>query len=115
MIIRVMGFVFIVLLAYYMFSKAGPAIETLRAAEISELLKKTNEFDGQRVTVTGTVLRGASILGLGGFTIEQNGAEIFVVTSRGTPELRSQVTVSGTFKQAIAVDGLRVAVIFEKK
>lgn len=115
MIIRVLAFIIIVTISYWAFSKAGPAIDALGTAEIKTLITKANEFDGKRVRVRGNMKGGAAILGVGGYKLEQDGAQVIIVTSRGTPELGSQVTVEGIFKQLVAVDGVQAAVIFEKK
>lgn len=115
MIVRVIIFLAIAMFAYLFFSKAGSVIDTLRTTEINVLLKKPKEFDGQRVQVTGTVLRGVAVLGLGGFVLGQDGAEIVVLTTRGSPEIGATVTVEGVFKQGFAIDGLQVGVVFEKK
>ena len=105
------GLFAIVVILYAVFWRGNPAIETLMPLEISTLLKRANEFDGQRVTVGGTVLDSAAVMGLGGFRLRQGDAEVLVLTSHGIPETRSEVRVSGTFKQAFVLNGLQYAVI----
>jgi hypothetical protein len=40
---------------------------------------------------------------------------LFVVTMRGIPEPGRQVTVSGTFKQALVLDELQYALLIERR
>jgi hypothetical protein len=105
------GLFAILIILYAVVWRGKPAIETLTPLEISTLLKRANEFDGQRVTVGGIVLDSAAVMGLGGFRLRQGDAEVLVLTSRGIPESRSEVRVSGTFKQAFVLNGVQYAVI----
>lgn len=99
---------------YVMFLHGNPTIEALTATDIATVLSKANAFDGKRVTVSGTVLDSAAIMGLGGYRLKQGDAEVLVVSGHGIPETGRQVTISGTFKQAFAFNSLQYAVILEK-
>ena len=52
---------------------------------------------------------------LGGFVIRQGEADLLVVTARGMPEIGTQVTVKGVFRQALALAGTNYAVVVEQK
>ena len=108
------GLFILLAVVYAAFFRGNSAIDALTATDIATVLSKANAFDGKRVTVSGTVLDSAAIMGLGGYRLKQGDAEVFVVSSHGIPETGSRVTVSGTFKQAFAFNNLQYAVILEK-
>jgi hypothetical protein len=85
------------------------------ATEVSQLLANPGEFDGRFVTVKGTVQESAAVMGVGGYRLRQGPSEIYILSSHGIPSTGTQVTVSGTFKQALALGGLQYAVIVERK
>ncbi|MCK1471314.1 MULTISPECIES: hypothetical protein [unclassified Bradyrhizobium] len=115
MIKHIVAFIAIAVIAYLMLWQSKPAIDALTATEISTLLAEPHQYDGRQVTVRGTVVRSAAILGFGGYTLEQGGAELFVATTRGIPEPGRQITVSGTFKQAFVLNDLQYAALLEKR
>lgn len=82
--------------------------------EIVELNRRSHEFDGRRVTVSGTVIYSAAIMGVGGYFLRQGSAEILIVGAGGMPQAGSKIVVSGTFKQALAVNGVQYAMILQK-
>src|SRR5258708_3336173 len=94
---------FLLVAGFVLLRLGGPAIDGLIAVDISQLLKEPNKFDGRPVTVRGIVVGSAGVLGVGGFRLKQGAAEIFVISAHGTPITGSDVTVSGTFKQALTV------------
>lgn len=99
---------------YAVFLRDKPAIDARTATDIATVLKKPNAYDGRPVTVRGTVLASAAILGVGGYRLGQGDAEVLVLGRHGIPEIGTQVTVSGMFKQAVALNDMQYAVILEK-
>jgi hypothetical protein len=110
----IIGLLVIGVVAYAGLWQGKPAIEALTTVEIPTLLKRAHEYDGQRVTVAGTVSHSAAIMGVGGYRLRQGDAEVLVLSAHGIPETGSEVHVRGTFKQAFALNGLQYAVILEK-
>jgi hypothetical protein len=114
------GWVFAVLLAglvglsYYALLDNSGFFEGLTTTDLSDILKRPKEFDGRDVTVWGTVVRSVGLFGVGGYLLKQGDAEIYVVSSHGVPTPGTQITVSGSFKQAFAVGGYQYAVIIER-
>lgn len=108
------GLLILLVAIYAVFLRGNQTIDALTATDIATVLTKANTFDGKRVTVSGTVLDSAAIMGLGGYRLKQGDAELFVISSHGIPETGNRVTVSGTFKQAFAFNNLQYAVVLEK-
>ena len=108
------GLFIVLAVIYVVVLRGNPTIDALTATDIATVLSKANAFDGKRVTVSGTVLDSAAIMGFGGYRLKEGNSEVFVVSSHGIPETGSRVTVSGVFKQAFAFNNLQYAVIVEK-
>jgi hypothetical protein len=101
-------------IGYFSLKGGGALIDSVTATEVSQLLKQPKDFDGRRVTVRGVVVHSAGIMGVGGYRLEQGGAEVYVISSHGIPQPGIEVTVTGTFKQAFAIGTFQYAVILEK-
>lgn len=113
--IRIVSLILMIaVLCYGIFRESKPVIDALSMTEMTKLLKQPKEYDGQQVTVSGTVLDSAAIFGIGGYRLKQGDSELLVITRRGAPPAGHQVMVSGTFKQAFALNGLQYVVILEK-
>jgi hypothetical protein len=111
-----LGIIVVVLAVIALFAFRGkPALDSFMATDISQLLTSVTEHDGKVVTVKGTVQESAAVLGLGGYRLRQGNAEIFVLSSHGIPQTGTEVVVTGTFKQAFALNGLQYTVIVERK
>jgi len=108
------GLFILLVVIYAVFLRGNPTIDTLTATDIATVLSKASAFDGKRITVSGTVLDSAAIMGFGGYHLKQGDAQVLVVSSHGLPETGSRVAVNGVFKQAFAFNNLQYAVILEK-
>lgn len=113
MIRAILTFVVIFAAAYLILAHARPAVDALAQTDVHALLSDAHKYDGRRVTVSGRVVKSAALLGVGGFILDQEGTQILVISHNGTPEFNAHVTVSGIFKQAIAINDLQYAVILE--
>src|ERR1041385_6743958 len=91
-----------------------PTAERPTVMDIPTLLSKANSFDGRQVTVTGTVIHSAAVMGVGTYRLQQDDAELAVLSSHGIPEVGTRATVSGIFKQAVSLNKLQYSVIFER-
>lgn len=103
-----------VALLYIGLRERRPILETYKAVEIAELVKDPLEFDGRRVTVSGIVGYNAAVMGVGGYLLKRGDAEILILSAQGIPPAGSQVSLSGTFRQALALNGFEYAVIFQE-
>jgi hypothetical protein len=65
--------------------------------DIGELLKHSRDYDGKPVTVSGTVVANAGVLGVGEYRIRQNDADILIVSKHGIPGTGTVVTLKGLF------------------
>jgi len=116
-VIRTFGAILLVFLligAYFVLKDGSTLVNAVAPATLSEILSNPKKFEGTTVTVHGTVIGSASVLGVGGYLLRDEGSEVYVVSSHGVPSPGSKVVVSGTFKQAVAVGPLQYDVIFEQ-
>lgn len=98
---------------FYIGFRAGQPAPTYRMVQIAELVRQPYEFEGRQVMVGGTVGANAAIMGVGGYVLRQDGAEILVLGYRGIPSAGSEISVSGVFRQAVAINGFQYAVILQ--
>lgn len=82
--------------------------------EISELISRSREYDGKAVTVTGTVTGNAGVFGYGAYRLRRAKDELLIISRHGIPESGTEVTVSGTFRQAFAINSYIYSVVVEK-
>ena len=95
-------------------SASGPT-SNYSKTDIAQLVKHAAEFDGKAVTVNGTVAGNAGVFGYGAYRIRQGDNEILVISSHGIPIPGAEVAVSGTFRQAFAINNYSYPVIVERK
>lgn len=112
--IVLLGALLVLVLVYFNSQNGSAIIDSITATEVNQLLKQPMKYDGKLVTVQGTVVDSAAVLGIGGYRLRQADSEIYVVSGHGIPQPGSKVVVTGTFKQALAVGAFQYAVILEK-
>jgi hypothetical protein len=95
--------------AAYYWGKRVPEVS------ISELLVNSEKYEDTNVSVKGKVVGNAGVLGVGGYKLVAEGAEIFVVSKDGVPQLDSTVTVTGTFHKAFTLGPLEASVIIRSE
>jgi hypothetical protein len=80
---------------------------------VSELLQHGPDYQGRVVSVSGIVVTGASVLGLGGYRLRDTNSqfEIFVFSDTGIPATNQESSVTGIFKQGITMGDFRNGVI----
>ena len=93
----------------------GKTVVGLNRVTVSELLTRAKDFDGKTVTVRGTVVNNAGILGYGVFRIRQGNDDIEIISTHGIPNPGAEVTITGVFKQAVAINRYNYPVIVETK
>lgn len=103
------------LITHYVLHSADPSVRSLTTpvTAISELTARASQYDGKVVKVEGRVIGSVGIMGFGGYRLQQeDSADTILIMSRGgIPPTGALVTVSGIFKQAIAVNNYALAVI----
>lgn len=79
---------------------------------LAELAAAPSRHDGQRVTVRGQVVERATVLGVGGVLIaDASGHQLLAAGWTGPVVPGETVTVTGTYRVALAVGDLQVPVI----
>jgi hypothetical protein len=83
---------------------------------ISQLLNDPGQYDHKVVRVAGKVTHAISVLGYGGYQIDDGSGQITIVTkSSGAPREGAEVGVEGEFRSGFTLGPETVAVVIEKK
>jgi hypothetical protein len=91
----------------------GACSSTVR---ISELLAQPSRYDGREVQVQGRVTRGAGILGVGGYELDDGTGQIVVIAQgTGVPAQGSETKVKGTFQSIFSFGGRSIAAILQEQ
>lgn len=90
--------------------------QSISDASITRLREDPQEFDGQRLVVTGVVGRSAGLVGFGIYSLSDDaGSVVYVVTDKGLPESGKTVTAEGLFKQVVAYNDSAYYVLLESE
>ena len=83
---------------------------------ISTLLNDPGQYDHKPVHVAGKVTHAISILGYGGYQIDDGTGQITIVTkTNGAPREGAEVGVSGEFRNGFTLGTETVAAIIESQ
>jgi hypothetical protein len=74
-------------------------------ATVSSVAADPSAYHGKRITVTGVVASGATVIGRGFYRIDEGGARLWVLTETGMPAPGSHVEVTGRIYNAYDVRG----------
>ena len=103
------------LITHYVLHSTDPTVRSLTTplTPVGELIAHASRYDGKVVKVEGRVIGSVGVMGFGGYRLQQeDSADTILIMSRGgIPPSGTVVTVSGIFKQAIAVNNYTFAVI----
>ena len=73
---------------------------------VNEIVARPANFDGQEVKLKGRVADVMRLPVLGqGYTLEQDGAQLFVLTRGELPAMKSEVALKGIVRSAIIIGG----------
>ena len=104
-------------IAYLLSHRNGPGLRSFTAPSVSieELLTSARDYNGRVVKVSGVVMGGVGLLGLGGFILRDSSGrgEILVMVSSGIPLEGAVVSVIGRFKQAVVIGNAQYAVLVQ--
>jgi hypothetical protein len=96
--------------AYIYFKGGGLA----RPTPIGEVTSNLREWDGQPVTIKGTVSAPVNAFGLAkAFRLTDDTGNIMVVTEKGLPSDGAEVTVNGYVKQMFEFAGVQQTIVYE--
>jgi hypothetical protein len=83
---------------------------------IATLLNDPGQFDHKQVRVAGKVTHAISVLGYGGYQIDDGTGQITIVTkTNGAPREGAEVGVQGEFRSGYTLGTETVAAIIEKQ
>lgn len=87
------------------------------ATPIKTLLDDPGRYDGKSVRIAGEVTRSVSLLGYGGYQVQDETGTITVVIDGGgsAPRVGAEVGVEGTFRSAFTMGPLTAAVVMQKR
>lgn len=92
----------------------GVACTTLFATKIGAILASPGKYEGQEVTVAGTVTGTYNLLFVKYYKLQDDSGEIAVVTQNALPKEGEKLRVKGKVNQAFAIGGSRLIVIVER-
>ena len=73
---------------------------------VKEIVARPANFDGQEVKLKGRVVDVMRLPVLGqGYTLEQDGVQLFVLTRGELPAMKSQVVLKGIVRSAVIIGG----------
>jgi hypothetical protein len=73
---------------------------------VKEIAANPASFEGREVKLKGRVVDLMRLPVIGqGYTLEQDGARLFVVTREKLPEMKAEVALRGTVRSAIIIGG----------
>jgi hypothetical protein len=82
--------------------------------KIGDLLAEPQRYDGESVQVEGRVTRGAGILGVGAYEVDDGTGQILVIAQgQGIPAQGSNTKVKGTFESVFNWGGRTIAAILQ--
>ncbi len=89
----------------------GGCASTIR---IRDLLAEPQKYDGRTVQIEGRVTRGAGILGVGAFQVDDGTGQIVVIArGSGVPAQDTRTRVKGTFESVFNWGGRAIAAILQ--
>lgn len=96
------------------------AVATLQACAsvtpIGDLLAEPHRYDGREVTVRGDVTRGAGLLGIGAYEVDDGTGSIVVIAQgQGVPSQGSRTRVKGRFESVFSFAGRTLAAIVQSQ
>jgi hypothetical protein len=75
------------------------------SVKIGRVNADPTRFRNKTISVTGTVVSGAGVLGVGGYQIQDDTGKLYVISSSGVPSKGSRVTVTGTVMSGVNILG----------
>lgn len=82
--------------------------------DIGKLLATPGDYDGRTVTIEGTVTRGAGLLGVGAYEVDDGTGSIVVIAQgQGVPARGARTKVKGRFESVFSWAGATIAAIVQ--
>jgi len=75
---------------------------------INEIKADPGSFANQEIAVVGTVVRSISILGTGGYEIDDGTGKLWVVCKKGAPRKDAKIVVIGTIRDGYDLSAFRL-------
>jgi hypothetical protein len=84
------------------------------STRIGTLLAEPQRYDGETVQVSGTVTRGAGLLGVGAYEVDDGTGKIVVIArGQGVPSDGAHTKAKGTFHSVFSWAGRTIAAIVQ--
>jgi hypothetical protein len=85
----------------------------LFATKIGTIQADPRKYDGQSVTIKGTVTASANLLIVKGYWVQDDTGKLLVITEGAVPSEGQAVTVTGTVTQAFSIGSSSALVLKE--
>ncbi|NLT66427.1 MAG: hypothetical protein GXX84_07470 [Acidobacteria bacterium] len=73
---------------------------------INEIKADPGRYANKEIAITGVVTESASIMGRGGYEIDDGTGKLWIISSRGVPREGARVTVKGTIRDGYNLSSL---------
>jgi len=73
---------------------------------INEILTDPSRYANKEVTIVGTVTKSYSVLGTGGYEVEDGTGKLFVASNKGVPREGAKIAVKGTIRDGYNLGSL---------
>lgn len=102
-----------VLIAAIILCLAVPACNQIGAVPIGKVLSNPRDYEGQDITISGTVTDAISLFVIKAFVVSDDTGQIYVVTERILPKKGNKVRIKGTVVEAFSFGDQTMTVLKE--
>ena len=81
---------------------------------IGKILKDPKKYEGQMITIKGTVTERVSFMIMKYFKLKDRTGEIMVITEKPLPSVGAKIAVQGMVHDAFSIGGEQLLVFIEK-
>ena len=81
---------------------------------ISKVLNNPNAYEGQMITIKGTVTERVSFMSVKYFRLKDRTGEIMVITVESLPSVGDKIAVQGMVHNAFSLGGEKILVFIER-
>lgn len=89
------------------------ACEGIGTTSIGDIIKKSRDYAGRKVTVSGEVTEVFSLIVIKYFVVQDKTGQIAVISDKPLPQKGTTVKVTGTVKEAFSIGDQQLLVLVE--
>ncbi len=81
---------------------------------IAKIISNPRDYEGQRITISGTVTDAISLFVIKAFIVADNTGEIYVITERILPKKGEHVRINGSVEESFTL-GAKTLTVFKEQ